>query len=387
MAIKEIKYSDVEQRAQTIKTYADQKFGAAQLYTDQKVAAAEAKIPAEKSSLPQSYVQKTLSLGMNNWTGSQEYAPSWGFLVQSRGNPAQLTAPEGSNPLEVESWRVVVSLEGSEQTKTVIVPFDFEEDGGTKQYSASTELSNEYGTTATVSITIYAYTTMIKVGAGRSDGGGTAFHSVMPQGSGFAQVITDTDVKVNSEVRFTLDEANGKLAGQFGVKKTIDKEAGKLTFTADTLPTSAISGTLEIGDTSTEGAAFVEGIIEPSSVPEKTDAEYTYPSAVKIGNILTNSAMPNWGLFMTRLNNLTSNNANQYMECLIPLGQYNGLAPDQPIIAFGTEDGTFHYPLPHITCEFAASGPIADHVWIKNTDTTAHTVSGIIFFVLQEATT
>ncbi len=72
----------------------------------------------------------------------------------------------------------------------------------------------------------------------------------------------DADVKVNSEVRFTLDEANGKLAGQFGLKKTIDKEAGKLTFTADTLPTSAISGTLEIGETSTEGAAFVDGISE-----------------------------------------------------------------------------------------------------------------------------
>ena len=91
--------------------------------------------------------------------------------------------------------------------------------------------------------------------------------------------LTDADVKVNSEVRFTLDEANGKLAGQFGLKKTIDKEAGKLTFTADTLPTSAISGTLEIGETSTEGAAFVEGIIEPSSVPTtvaKTDVENTF---------------------------------------------------------------------------------------------------------------
>ena len=268
----------------------------------------------------------------------------------------------------------------------------------------------------------------------------------------YNQSYTDTDVKVNSEVRFTLDEANGKLAGQFGLKKTIDKEAGKLTFTADTLPTSAISGTLEIGETSTEGAAFVDGINEGIKANEEntftatqtfgdvktsgvygTDSklllmeyangaalgvsgavrpkvaqvsdsgttykdialledmsgekEYTYPTAVKIGNILTNSAMPNWGLFMTRLVNLTSNNANQYMQCLIPLGKYNGLAPDQPIIAFGTEDGTFYYPLPHITCEFAASGPIADFVWIKNTDTTAHTVSGIIFFALQEATT
>ena len=80
--------------------------------------------------------------------------------------------------------------------------------------------------------------------------------------SAYDYTYTDADVKFNSEVRLTLDEANGKIAGQFGLKKTIDKEAGKLTFTADTLPTSAISGTLEIGDTSTEGAAFVEGINE-----------------------------------------------------------------------------------------------------------------------------
>ena len=88
---------------------------------------------------------------------------------------------------------------------------------------------------------------------------------------------TDTDVKVNSEVRFTLDEANGKIAGQFGLKKTIDKEAGKLTFTADTLPTSAISGTLEIGETSTEGAAFVDGINEDV---ESTSSAVYFPSFI-----------------------------------------------------------------------------------------------------------
>ena len=90
---------------------------------------------------------------------------------------------------------------------------------------------------------------------------------------------TDADVKVNSEVRFTLDEANGKLAGQFGVKKTIGKEAGKLTFTADTLPTSAISGTLEIGETSTEGAAFVEGITSDTDIPQRTTKDTTLTSA------------------------------------------------------------------------------------------------------------
>ena len=80
-----------------------------------------------------------------------------------------------------------------------------------------------------------------------------------------------------------MDEANGKLAGQFGLKKTIDKEAGKLTFTADTLPTSAISGTLEIGETSTEGAAFVEGITE--NVESSATAVY-FPSFVSSGSLV-----------------------------------------------------------------------------------------------------
>lgn len=93
----------------------------------------------------------------------------------------------------------------------------------------------------------------------------------------------DADVKVNSEVRLVLDEANGKLAGQFGLKKTIDKEAGKLTFTADTLPTSAISGTLEIGETSTEGAAFVDGITE--NVESSATAVY-FPSFVSSGSLV-----------------------------------------------------------------------------------------------------
>ena len=101
------------------------------------------------------------------------------------------------------------------------------------------------------------------------------FSDVGPS-TAYNYTLTDADVKVNSEVRFTLDEANGKIAGQFGLKKTIDKEAGKLTFTADTLPTSAISGTLEIGDTSTEGAAFVDGISSDSTGFVKATEENTF---------------------------------------------------------------------------------------------------------------
>ena len=50
-----------------------------------------------------------------------------------------------------------------------------------------------------------------------------------------------------------------------------------------------------------EGCSVIKDYVDTA----KTDVEYTYPSAVKIGNILTTRAMPNWGLFMARLKNLT----------------------------------------------------------------------------------
>ena len=408
------------------------------------------------SSLPQTYKKKAVTLATSGWqVFSPEYLPNAGGDYYKLIRTLEyFQAPDGSNPKSATSWLLVVAARRIDQKTTVSVPF-LRTDINSKIYSIK-NASIPYDTgTVTVDIGIFAYDTKIGIQMSRSDGGtaATLTYSIKPVGEEkYTQSYTDADVKVNSEVRFTLDEANGKLAGQFGLKKTIDKEAGKLAFTADTLPTSAISGTLEIGETSTEGAAFVDGVNEGIKANEEntftatqtfgdvktsgvygTDSklllmeyangaalgvsgavrpkvaqvsdsgttykdialledmsgekEYTYTTAVKIGNILTNDAMPNFGLFMTRLVNLTSNNANQYLQCSIPLGKYNGLAPDQPIIAFGTEDGTFYYPLPHITCEFAASGPIADHVWIKNTDTTAHTVSGIIFFTLQEATT
>ena len=391
------------------------------------------------SSLPQTYKKKAVTLATSGWD-----------IVGKNLLP-------GPTRISASGWKTINNVNFYGATQEEVETEEFWKDVSLKYAEGNTIYTDVTIVTyprfqVTINEIVLQFFSVANGTMSASAKSATRTVDYIKKGDIIQNTYTDADVKVNSEIRFTLDETNGKLAGQFGLKKTIDKEAGKLTFTADTLPTSAITGTLEIGETSTEGAAFVEGVNEGIKANEEntftatqtfgdvktsgvygTDSklllmeyangaalgvsgavrpkvaqvsdsgttykdialledmsgekEYTYPTAVKIGNILTNDAMPNWGLFMTRLVNLTSNNANQYMQCLIPLGKYNGLAPDQPIIAFGTEDGAFYYPLPHITCEFAASGPIADHVWIKNTDTTAHTVSGIIFFVLQEATT
>ena len=223
------------------------------------------------SSLPQTYKKKAVTLATSGWqVFSPEYLPNAGGDYYKLIRTLEyFQAPDGSNPKSATSWLLVVAARKIDQKTTVSVPF-LRTDINSKIYSIK-NASIPYDTgTVTVDIGIFAYDTKIGIQISRSDGGtaATLTYSIKPVGEEkYTQSYTDADVKVNSEVRFTLDEANGKLAGQFGLKKTIDKEAGKLTFTADTLPTSAISGTLEIGETSTEGAAFVDGIIEPSSVP------------------------------------------------------------------------------------------------------------------------
>lgn len=223
------------------------------------------------SSLPQTYKKKAVTLATSGWAVfSPEYLPhAGGDYYKSIRTLEVFQAPDGSNPKSATSWLLVVAARTIDPKTTISVPF-VRTETNSKIYSIK-NASIPYDTwTVEVSIDIFAYDTKIEIKMSRSDGSTTATptYSIKPVGvEKYTQAYTDADVKVNSEVRFTLDEANGKLAGQFGLKKTIGKEAGKLTFTADTLPTSAITGTLEIGDTSTEGAAFVDGIIEPSSVP------------------------------------------------------------------------------------------------------------------------
>ena len=207
------------------------------------------------SSLPQTYKKKAVTLTTSGWAADSnlpiDTSVRFGSSVQAMAKIANgdfsellpITEEKAAKWRATYKWGYV----GSERTQENVT--------GAMYASLSDRVSFSWGSAGGLMIIIktdglYAY--------GYNDGG-----NVLTLSAGVTknvQSYTDADVKVNSEARFTLDEANGKLAGQFCLKKTIDKEAGKLTFTADTLPTSAITGTLEIGETSTEGAAFVDGI-------------------------------------------------------------------------------------------------------------------------------
>ena len=402
------------------------------------------------TSLPQTYKKKTVTLAQSGWVADNNLPIN--FPVIKPTTNLQIDG-DFSNYRKITgkaNWNCRYTIEIS---STDIRDFNW-----STAYSVSSIPSLNYisvwftdsiGSSAYYFVEIDVYDDHLNIRSNRAI-------NMTSLGAGISlqkQSYTDPDVKVNSTVRFTLDEANGKIAGQFGLKKTIDKEAGKLTFTADTLPTSAITGTLEIGDTSTEGAAFVEGIIEPQT-GVKTDVENTFTApqnfgdihtsgvygtgsklllieyengaalgvsgavrpkvaqvsdsgttykdvalledvstnysrynGIKIGNFVSNQ-QEKCGLFLTRLVNATQDSNYAYAEVLIPYGRYSGFPSSEPPLAFGTEDSVFSYPLSHIMCTWIPGTESFgyDTVLIKTNDNTAHTVSGLIFFALKEAT-
>ena len=241
------------------------------------------------SSLPQTYKKKAVTLATSGWVADNNLPLSFPIAADS----SKTTVIYG----DFSAYRLI-----TDKTKWNCSYTLTKSDGSKKNYNWQSAYKIEVGTRYPETYVYFKdshagtyseYPVLVRVYDNRIEISPMGTISLTSLGAGIAfqkQSYTDADVKVNSEVRFTFDEKNGKLAGQFGLKKTIGKEAGKLTFTADTLPTSAISGTLEIGETSTEGAAFVEGISEPSSVPAtvaKTDVENTFTATQTFGHVKT----------------------------------------------------------------------------------------------------
>lgn len=213
------------------------------------------------SSLPQTYKKKAVTLATSGWASTapillDKVAADTSYKTLYGNFSKYLVATS------IEDWKAWRTLADNSISNMNIRSVDYRTDSNSLRIEAQ---GSGLGTYPILYVIIYV--DRIEYARGSSYSSPYSLQCINSTLANFTQTISDEAVKVNSEVRFTLDEANGKIAGQSGLKKTIDKEAGKLTFTADTLPTSAISGTLEIGETSTEGAAFVDGIIEPSSVP------------------------------------------------------------------------------------------------------------------------
>ena len=80
--------------------------------------------------------------------------------------------------------------------------------------------------------------------------------------------LADSAIKVNSEVRYILDENSYTIAKSAGLRKLIDKTDGKLRFTAEAAPIANIGSYLVVGETSAEGLAYIDDVL--CSIPTKT---------------------------------------------------------------------------------------------------------------------
>ena len=240
---------------------------------------------AQPTSLPQTYKKKAVTLATSGWINAQTIVTSNnadGDYVYTQAKPYALDKDVRELLTNTNTVIYFTGANFTAKSKTTFpgtnpLTGQSEQSKVITYYTSSTQntiSAKFFSNCVTVNSADREYTTCLRL----------EWVSEIAQ---YLNTYTDADVKVNSEVRFTLDEANGKLAGQFGLKKTIDKEAGKLTFTADTLPTSAISGTLEIGETSTEGAAFVDGVNEGIKANEENTftAKQTFQDVQINGNL------------------------------------------------------------------------------------------------------
>ena len=112
--------------------------------------------------------------------------------------------------------------------------------------------------------------------------------------------LANSAIKVNSEVRYILDENSYAIAKRAGLRKLIDKTEGKIRFTAEAAPTANIGSYLMVGETSVEGLAYIDDVLYPipTNTSEltndsgfvKASEENTFTATQTFGHIKTSGA-------------------------------------------------------------------------------------------------
>lgn len=210
-------------------------------------------------SFPQNYYRLSIALSKGRWKTTEtfdwingqeadtitEYVAGWNFPKASNGAEYSIKLADGTTQL--------FTVTGKNQQFTIMI------NASQTPTDAQTAISVKFNVSANGSARLqcsgenkeyhYIYTTIIV--------NNTNFYE-----------LANSAIKVNSEVRYILDKNSYTIAKSAGVRKDIDKTEGKIRFTAELTPTSPIGGYLVVGDTSTEGLAFIDSILYP--IPTNT---------------------------------------------------------------------------------------------------------------------
>lgn len=210
-------------------------------------------------SFPQKYYRLNIALSKGRWKTSETfdwingqeadtitaYTAAWNFPKASKGAEYSIKLSDGTTQLftvtdknQQFSITINASKTPTDAQTAITARLDVHVDGSARILCSGA--NKEYH---------YIYTTIIV--------NKTNFYE-----------LANSAIKVNSEVRYILDENSYTIAKSAGLRKLIDKTEGKLRFTAEAAPTANIGNYLMVGETSTEGLAYIDDVLY--SIPTKT---------------------------------------------------------------------------------------------------------------------
>lgn len=215
-------------------------------------------------SFPQKYYSLSTALSKGRWKTSETfdwingqeagtitaYVASWRFPKASNGAEYSIKLSDGTTQLftvtgqnQQFSITINASKTPTDAQTAITARLDVYADGSARILCSGA--NNEYH---------YIYTTIIV--------NKTNFYE-----------LENSAIKVNSEVRYILDENSYAIAKSAGLRKLIDKTEGKLRFTAELPPTSSIGSYLVVGETSAEGLAYIGDVLYtiPTNTSELTN--------------------------------------------------------------------------------------------------------------------